>query len=254
MQKFQDYININGLKIWQEEVTRIINYNVEQECNGFLRNKVHTWESAFQSRYVPIPLYPTIDNVSENFIGRLAREIIRLTDPKYISHSHYFSLLIFSNFRQSVYLEQTSSWYDIKTHKPILNKETIALVASGIEISGLVGLDRLFSFMIISNLQKLSGFLENKNTKTSSWHNILASVYKDITGVENVQNPVKFYQNCINRTTKIWNEFLECILVVGQLQLLRNLIGFHLNKSCKFNAKNLESSLRSLNKYVYVYQ
>jgi WASH complex subunit strumpellin len=227
----QDYININGLKIWQEEVTRIINYNVEQECNGFLRNKVHTWESAYQSRHVPIPLYPSTDNISENFIGRLAREIMRLTDP-----------------RQSVYLDQMSTWYDIKTHKPIVNKETIALVVSAIEISGLVGLDRLFSFMIISNLQKLSGFLENKSPKTNSWHNILSNIQKEISAVDDMQNPVKFYQNCINRTTKIWNDFLDCILLVGQLQLLRNLIAFHLNKSCKFNAKNLESSLRSLNK------
>ena len=37
----QDYVNIYGLKIWQEEVSRIINYNVEQECNSFLRTKVN---------------------------------------------------------------------------------------------------------------------------------------------------------------------------------------------------------------------
>lgn len=36
----QDYVSIYGLKIWQEEVSRIINYNVEQECNSFLRAKV----------------------------------------------------------------------------------------------------------------------------------------------------------------------------------------------------------------------
>ena len=36
----QDYVNIYGLKIWQEEVSRIINYNVEQECNSFLRTQV----------------------------------------------------------------------------------------------------------------------------------------------------------------------------------------------------------------------
>ena len=38
----QDYVNIYGLKIWQEEMSRIINYNVEQECNSFLRTKVST--------------------------------------------------------------------------------------------------------------------------------------------------------------------------------------------------------------------
>lgn len=36
----QDYVDIHGLKIWQEEVSRIINYNMEQECNSFLRTKV----------------------------------------------------------------------------------------------------------------------------------------------------------------------------------------------------------------------
>ena len=36
----QDYIDMQGLKIWQEELSRIVNYNVEQECNSFLRVKV----------------------------------------------------------------------------------------------------------------------------------------------------------------------------------------------------------------------
>ena len=39
----QDYVNIYGLKIWQEEVSRIINYNIEQECNSFLREKVGSY-------------------------------------------------------------------------------------------------------------------------------------------------------------------------------------------------------------------
>ena len=43
----QDYVNIYGLKIWQEEVSRIINYNVEQECNSFLRTKVLHWHRSF---------------------------------------------------------------------------------------------------------------------------------------------------------------------------------------------------------------
>ena len=36
----QDYVNVHGLKMWQEEMSRIISYNVEQECNSFLRTKV----------------------------------------------------------------------------------------------------------------------------------------------------------------------------------------------------------------------
>ncbi|ERL87541.1 hypothetical protein D910_04932 [Dendroctonus ponderosae] len=227
----QDYININGLKIWQQEVTRIVNYNVEQECNGFLRNKIHPWQSAYQNRYVPIPIYPPQDQ-SENFIGRLAREVIRLTDPR----------------SSAVYLSTTSTWYDIKLHKPVLTKETIASIAQTVEVTGLVGLDRLFSFMITAALQRIMAYLENKNINTS-WINVLSAIQNDMNQQpESPSNPLKTYQTYVNRTTKIWTEFLDKALLVGQLQLLRNLIAFHLNKSCRFNAKNLESSLRSLNK------
>nr|XP_023013029.1 WASH complex subunit 5 [Leptinotarsa decemlineata] len=226
----QDYININGLRIWQEEVTRIINYNVEQECNGFLRNKIYPWQSVFQSRYVPIPLHQPTDQ-SVNFIGRLAREVIRLTDPK-----------------NSIYLDQTLTWYDIKTRKSVVSKESIASIGSAIEVAGLVGLDRLFSFMIVTALQKLSANLENKNVKIASWTNILTSIQSEIKQSDDPQNPPKVYQTYVNRCTKLWSDFLENVLLVGQLQLLRNLIAFYLNTSCKFNAKNLESSLRSVNK------
>ncbi|CAH0547854.1 unnamed protein product [Brassicogethes aeneus] len=227
----QDYINLNGLKIWQEEVTRIVNFNVEQECNGFLRNKVHNWQSVYQNRHVPIPYFARTDSISENFIGRLAREVIRITDP-----------------RNSIYLLQTSTWYDIKTHKPVFNKEGIGLIASAIEIAGLAGLDRLFSFMIVTNLQKITAIFENKNIKHNNWNSVMTMIYNDFKKTEELSNPLKFYQNQVSRTSKIWNEFLEYTLLVGQLQLLRHLIAFHLNKSCKFNAKNMESSLRTLNK------
>lgn len=104
----QDYVSIYGLKIWQEEVSRIINYNVEQECNNFLRAKVRKsskvdhlrrlfdgksclfmyqraqiqdWQSVHQSAHIPIPKFSPVDE-SATFIGRLCREILRITDPK----------------------------------------------------------------------------------------------------------------------------------------------------------------------------
>lgn len=47
----QDYVNIYGLKIWQEEVSRIINYNVEQECNSFLRTQVRVSPACIQNLF-----------------------------------------------------------------------------------------------------------------------------------------------------------------------------------------------------------
>ncbi|KAJ8983481.1 hypothetical protein NQ317_014940 [Molorchus minor] len=207
----QDYININGLKIWQEESYPYYQLQVCIKADTF-PSDIHRLTTVY------------------NFIGRLAREI-RLTDP-----------------RNSLYLDQTLTWYDIKTRKPIFDKETIASITSSIEVAGLVGLDRLFSFMIITALQKLSGYLQNKNVSTNTWTNVLTSIQNEFKQSKDMQNPLKVYQTYINRSTKIWPEFLENALLVGQLQLNRNLIAFHLNKSCKFDAKNLESSLRSLNK------
>ena len=47
----QDYVNIQGLKIWQEELSRIVNYNVEQECNSFLRVKVSGYDFHWNEQF-----------------------------------------------------------------------------------------------------------------------------------------------------------------------------------------------------------
>jgi WASH complex subunit strumpellin len=79
----QDYINIYGLRIWQEELSRIINYNVEQECNRFFKKKILAEDSCFQSKSVPIPNFQPIKNSEERtFMGRLCYSLLRLTSPK----------------------------------------------------------------------------------------------------------------------------------------------------------------------------
>lgn len=78
----QDYVRIQGLRMFQEETARIVGYNVEQECNTFQANHIQDWQSRFQSTAVPIPRLSANDPRSATFIGRLAREILRITDPK----------------------------------------------------------------------------------------------------------------------------------------------------------------------------
>eukprot|EP00042_Codosiga_hollandica_P055848 m.790920 g.790920 ORF g.790920 m.790920 type:complete len:247 (-) comp59208_c1_seq1:1175-1915(-) len=109
----QDYALLYGLKIWQSEVSRIINFNVEQECNTFMSKKVFEWESQYQSRVVPIPRFPQTD-ASNNFVGRLANEILRLT-----------------NSETTVYLERTNTWYDAKTNKELLSSRVFSKIAAG---------------------------------------------------------------------------------------------------------------------------
>uniref|UniRef100_A0A8C5DMK5 WASH complex subunit 5 n=1 Tax=Gouania willdenowi TaxID=441366 RepID=A0A8C5DMK5_GOUWI len=200
----QDYVSIYGLKIWQEEVSRIINYNVEQECNSFLRTKIQDWESVHQSTHIPIPKFPSVDE-SATFIGRLCREILRITDPK-----------------STCYIDQMNTWYDVKTHQEVTNNRLFSEIQSTLGTFGLNGLDRLLCFKIVKELQVF------------------------IHGHNNVINVKLLFST--KSTQKIWGSYLESIMKVGQMQILRQQIANELNYSCKFDSKHLAAALENLNK------
>ena len=56
-----------------------------------------------QSTTIPIPRYRPVDS-SVTFIGRLAREILRITDT-----------------RTTTYIDQMSAWYDKRTTTEVVN-------------------------------------------------------------------------------------------------------------------------------------
>ena len=107
-----DYVGISGLglKIWHSELARIFKFIVEQESNPLVKNKVLPSESAYQSRAVPIPLHsvtsslggsvnvPGSSGFAITFIGRLANEIMALTNP-----------------RNTVFVHARQAWYDSRT-------------------------------------------------------------------------------------------------------------------------------------------
>lgn len=90
----QDYLHINGSKIFEEEVldiklinffnynsycnfhfqmSKIINFNMENECNVFV------------SEHKPLVNGQPTNHATEpsvNFVGRFAKEVLRLTDPR----------------------------------------------------------------------------------------------------------------------------------------------------------------------------
>lgn len=226
----QDYATIYGLKIWQEEVSRIVSFNVEQECNSFLRTKIYDFQSVYQSKTVPIPQFPQVDE-SVNFIGRLAREILRHSDP-----------------RTTVYIHQMGIWYDIKTQKELLNANFFTQLQDGVGTFGLTGIDRFFSFMIVTELQNfqrlyLKVFRDDKTMATL--HNELMKGLEPVTSIPAVP---KIYALGVQKATKLWTQYSDIILQIGQIQLIRRHIGEELNYSCKFDSMFLANSLSALNK------
>lgn len=63
-----------------------------------------------------------------------------------------------------------------------------------------------------------------------------------------VANSSKVYLAAITKTQKIWSTYLEAIMKVGQMQILRRQIANELNSSCRFDSRHLAAALDNLNK------
>ncbi|VTJ72555.1 Hypothetical predicted protein [Marmota monax] len=256
----QDYVNIYGLKIWQEEVSRIINYNVEQECNNFLRTKIQDWQSMYQSTHIPIPKLPPVDE-SVTFIGRLCREILRITDPKMTCH-----------------IDQLNTWYDMKTHQEVTSSRLFSEIQTTLGTFGLNGLDRLLCFMIVKELQNFLSMFQKIILRDRTVQDTLKTLMNAVSPLKSIvgkhpessqgggdtvaflsllnrklffnfsANSNKIYLSAIAKTQKIWTAYLEAIMKVGQMQILRQQIANELNYSCRFDSKHLAAALENLNK------
>ncbi|KAJ1194016.1 hypothetical protein NDU88_003311 [Pleurodeles waltl] len=229
----QDYVSIYGLKIWQEEVSRIINYNVEQECNNFLRTKIQDWQSMYQSTHIPIPKFPPVDE-SITFIGRLCREILRISDPKV-----------------TCYIDQMSTWYDMKTHQEVTSGRLFSEIQDSLGTFGLNGLDRLLCFMIVKELQSFLGLFHKTILRDKTVQDSLRALQKAVNPLKGiVANSSKVYSAAIAKTQRIWTGYLDAIMKVGQMQILRQQIANELNYSCKFDSKHLAAALENFNEAI----
>lgn len=73
-----------------------------------------------------------------NFMGRLLREMILLTDAK-----------------NTIYIDNTPGFYELSTGKEIFTLKTLGLLYRCIGVSGMNGLDKLLSFEISMLLKKI---------------------------------------------------------------------------------------------------
>lgn len=228
----QDYLNINGLRIWQEEMMRLINYNVEQECNSFMRRKIQF--SRYQSDSIPIPLHLTPGDASVTFIGRLGREILRITEPK-----------------TTIYVDLITSWFDVKSHQELVNQKFTGKISESIEVYGLVGLDKLYSFMISNDLETIHKLLLKQTLKEKQWIEFFQKFRQDLNARKingrDGENPCKSYQSYISKCTKSLPNILPIVISMGQKQIWRQHFAHELTTTSRLNCRNLMDSLSTLN-------
>ncbi|PIO24305.1 hypothetical protein AB205_0124900, partial [Aquarana catesbeiana] len=184
----------------------------------------------YQSTHIPIPKFPPVDE-SVTFIGRLCREILRITDPKV-----------------TCYIDQMNTWYDMRTHQEVTNSCLFSEIQYSLGTFGLNGLDRLLCFMIVKELQNFLRLYQRMILRDKTVQETLRALQKVVSPLKGIiANSSKIYSSAIAKTPKVWTPYLDSILKVGQMQILRQKIANELNYSCKFDSKHLAAALDNFN-------
>jgi WASH complex subunit strumpellin len=89
----QDFLNVYGEKLWNEELTRIIELAVEKEATQLVNKKYSTSMIESQENYF-VPQFKPVDPFDFTFMGRVLRHIS-------------------DTINRGIYLDSTNSWYDV---------------------------------------------------------------------------------------------------------------------------------------------
>jgi WASH complex subunit strumpellin len=217
----QDFIGIFGLKLWQEEINRIINFNVDLEASSFMPLK-RSFEESENS--VPIPKLPSRDQFTTNFSGRLCRQLIEMCSVK------------------TIYVDWMHGWYD-STGREIIGLEVLNSLFMGLGIFGLNGVDSLLSCHISHELKnfckKYTGQIPPGGFR-DTWQEL-----QPISRIP--ERSRSLYTNLMPTVRNFANIVHSSVLRIGQMQLLRRLISYELNFRGRTDSPILFTSLSAAN-------
>jgi WASH complex subunit strumpellin len=238
----QDYINIAGLKIYQEELSRVINYNAEQESNRYLKKKTFDSDSRFQNRAIPIPRFAPvqgdgyIDTGATNFMGQVMLSLLYITDST-----------------RTVYAPESSAWFihPAADQKQVPTVEscgirTFNLLNQSVGAIGLRGLDRLLAFRVVF---EYNTFLKFYKSSVNPFRTLLEQVRDGLfPEYRMLSNPAKLYSNAMKKVEKLMLPILQNVRRIGQVQLIRRQIANLLQFECQLDAHILHQSLDTFNR------
>jgi|EP00945_MAST-04E_sp_MAST-4E-sp1_P006604 WASH complex subunit strumpellin len=225
----QDYISMYGMKMWQEEFSRIINFNIEQECNRFLKKKVVPESSIFWKRAIPIPRLLSNDRVTVNFMGRLVRHLEILTE-----------------YKSTIYAMECSGWYDRRGNE-VAGIKLFSLLNSSVGSQGLYGIDRLLSFQIVHKLKSYFKFVKEA---TANYVDALSDLRSKLKPQHTLpsQNLSVYQRGGVEKLSKLWPTMLNFVQSIGQAQLLRRSVANELQFSCQLDSNLLSQAIDNFNK------
>ncbi|XP_059474367.1 WASH complex subunit 5 isoform X2 [Neocloeon triangulifer] len=210
----QDYVRMNGVQIWQEEMSKLFAYSLEQEC------------AEINSSLSPKTISPN----SVNFIGRLTREIIRVSDPK-----------------ATFYSEEKDAWCDLKTKAEVLNPKTFQAIYNSIAVWGLSSVDKVLGHMIAAELNFFLHTTYNELLQDRTNLELFGKISKTLYSSELIVNPTSAYPQLAARLLKTLPTLTESALKIGQMQMIKKGIVRQLRISSQYSARHLTSVLKSFN-------
>jgi len=223
-----DYVNIDGLRIWHHEYSRIMCFLVEQESNRFLKKKIQGWQSEYQSKIAPIQLLKPPNKDCNTCIGYLTNALIELT-----SHQN------------SIYCAITGGWLQPQTGEEVLGTKTISRLCNSIGIEGTSSIDILLSFILANNIK-----LFFQTYEKASFSNFSGLMNHLLDLWPNPPESLNIYNELFSKVKGESQEWTKLICVIGQLQLLKTTIDAHMALKCKLEAESLDFMLQNTNQTV----
>ena len=232
----QDYININGSKMWCEEMHKLINYYVELEANKFLARKIKqkndfndTMKESAPPKFPPLKVAPE----SPTFLGRLTRYILNLTNPK-----------------NSIFCPANNSWYDKNNNEifgiKLLNKIKLAMGIEGFQGFGkLLGYLNYHHLLILQNIynKSIANGVYSKCLKAISelYDTPFISHYTDKNEGKNLFEAIYVFSKFENK------DLFEKVSEIGQIFFLKKMQNYVLSESAEVDASIISSEIKSLN-------
>lgn len=232
----QDYINIDGSRMWSEEMHRLVNYYVDLEANSFLNKKIRIENRYDVSRFsIPrfMPITYTKDLESVTFIGRIIRHCLNITKAK-----------------NATFYPQTFTWYDSYNNE-VFGIKTFNLIKQFFGVEGLQGINRLITYMNYNSIYHLKKFYNRVFTDefiSKSIKNFM-SMFKtpliaQFTEKENTKTLMSLVSNICKQPV---SNLLSHVINIGQLEIFKLLLTHCLKDSLEVESNVLNSHMQNLN-------
>lgn len=225
----QDFIGIKGLRMWQEEVARVFGFYSEQAANQFVRKRIATDSSRYQSDAAPIPLLASADG--QTFVARVLTALEALTAPGY-----------------TVFSPAADGWFD-PAGREFAGLGLLSALRECVGVPGLVGLDRLLGFAAVRRVDTtLRRFLAEGKAGASA---VLASFRADLLPTTSLLlRGTEVHDAVCKRLAAQLRASAADLVAVGHAQLLRRSVAHQLKQASSLESGLLFGAADTLNEAV----